>query len=315
MVLVAVSRVKGERTVLVGGVPGWVVQPVAGRGVGPQHQGVRVAEVGRRRGQRTERGKDVQPRPAGVRPHLLDQLPVQQQAQCGQRRAQRADRWWSRARVPRGQQVDVVHPLGVGVGQRARVPDGAVDERALTPSHRGQEPGHGRAGCDRRHHRATAQEQGGAGDEVGCGHVQPEPRLLERVIAQVVPQEQPQRGGGEEGRRPADGGAEPASRVGDEHVATAHPRPQVGERGQPMPGCSRPGDVRGVHSTDGRADQQVRVDALLVQGRHHPDLDGAETAAAGQDERGAPGAHRPGLAQRPRGGPGLVGRVVAMGSS
>jgi hypothetical protein len=72
-------------------------------------------------------------------------------------------------------------------------------------------------------------------------------------------------------------GAGPGRR---EHVAPAHPQPHPRQFLDGVRVHPARSDVRGVERTHRGADQQIRDDAPLAQSSQHPDLDGAQVAAA-----------------------------------
>jgi len=105
--------------------------------------------------------------------------------------------------------------------------------------------------------------------------VQRDGRLLQPVELQVPRGEPAQRPVGDQVVAPPGQAAEQRGRAQREDVAAAQPAPEGGQVVRGGRGGGPGGEERGVQGAGRGADEQVRRDAALVQGVHHPGLHGA----------------------------------------
>jgi len=89
-----------------------------------------------------------------------------------------------------------------------------------------------------------------------------------------------------QGRSPGAASQQPRPWLQWEHVTASDARPAVCQSAQRRGTGAVPGEKRCVHGTDRGPHQQVGGNLPLGEGLQHPDLDGAEAAAPGQDECG-----------------------------
>lgn len=94
-----------------------VVEPSAGGVSSPFNEFVGSAEVGRRDGERAHGWGDMETGAAGIPLHLVNQLAVQEQRECGERDSQRALRWVGSTGISGRQEIDVVDAALVGEGE------------------------------------------------------------------------------------------------------------------------------------------------------------------------------------------------------
>ena len=73
-------------------------------------------------------------------------------------------------------------------------------------------------------------------------------------------------------------------RVDGEDLAAPDMAPDLGERVDGLDGLRPRGDERAVDGPGGGCDDQVGLDAALVEGAQHADLNRAQPGAAGEDE-------------------------------
>ena len=114
-------------------------------------------------------------------------------------------------------------------------------------------------------------------------------RVQQVAVAQVGPDQAPQRFGGEQRGSDAGRREDPAERPERKDVPAAQRPPEPGQLAQRFGAHPVTADKGRVDGPCRRPDQHVRHNTAFAQGSQHADLYGAKAAAAGQDERGGHG--------------------------
>jgi hypothetical protein len=195
--------------------------------------------------------------------------------------------------APDVQHVDRLRPEGHGPADGDAVDEPAVEVVLAVQFDRRQQAGDGGGGEHRRDQRPIAEPVFRGPFDAGRDALEGDVELGEGVHREVIGEQVAQRLPRVQVRPGPHQGADPGQhRTGEDPLRGEF----LPHRAQPVDrrrhGVGR--DERAVDRADRRAHDQVGTDAVLEQGRQHPDLGGAEHSPAPEDERRAapPGRHQ-----------------------
>ena len=194
--------------------------------------------------------------------------------------------------MPGGQYVDLAGAELDGMGDRRVVRDATVHQLTVLPPDRREHGGDGGAGDHRIEERAGGEQQLLAGDHVDGDDVQRDRQVLELLGFEVLGDEPTQSGVRHEVGAGAEKAEQAAERVEREDLAALDVVPDRCQVVGGVDGLLPAGDERAVDRPGRGGHDQVGLDAALVEGPQHADLDRAQPGAAGEDERdrrGLPG--------------------------